>query len=77
MALSESIGAGLFVATFGKALAVLVGLAWEAKRRVGDNDDGSHHPSDENVPHSQQGVAVEPFPYLRDVSAYLIMLIPR
>ena len=75
LALSESIGAGLFVATFGKALAVLVGLAWEAKRRVGDNDDGSHHPSDENVPHSQQGVAVEPFPYLRDVSAYLIMLI--
>ena len=75
LALSESIGAGLFVATFGKALAVLVGLAWEAKRRVGDNDDGSHHPSDENVPHSQQGVAVEPFPYLRDVSAYLAMLI--
>ena len=41
LALSESIGAGLFVAAFGKALAVLVGLAWEAKRRVGDNDDGS------------------------------------
>ena len=74
LALSESIGAGLFVATFGKALAVLVGLAWEAKRRVGGND-GSHHPSNENVPHSQQGVAVEPFPYLRDVSAYLAMLI--
>ena len=73
LALSESIGAGLFVATFGKALAVLVGLAWEAKRRVGN--DGSHHSSDDHVPHSRQGVAVEPFPYLRDVSAYLAMLI--
>ena len=72
LALSESIGAGLFVATFGKALAVLVGLAWEAKRH---ERDGSHDPNTEHTPHSQQGVSVEPFPYVRDVVAYAFMLV--
>jgi hypothetical protein len=46
LALSESIGAGLFVATFGKALAVLVGLAWEAKRH---DRDGPHDPNTEHT----------------------------
>ena len=72
LALSESIGAGLFVATFGKALAVLVGLAWEAKRH---DRDGPHDPNTEHVAHSQQGVSVEPFPYVRDVVAYAFMLV--
>ena len=72
LALSESIGAGLFVATFGKALAVLVGLAWEAKRH---ERDGSHDPNTEHAAHSQQGVSVEPFPYVRDVVAYAFMLV--
>ena len=72
LALSESIGAGLFVATFGKALAVLVGLAWEAKRH---DRDGPHDPNTEHAAHSQQGVSVEPFPYVRDVVAYAFMLV--
>jgi len=61
LALSESIGAGLFVATFGKALAIIVGLRHAAAAHVHAGHHGEH----------PGGVAVEPFPYLRDVITYL------
>ena len=59
LAISESVGAGLFVATVGKALAVLVGLGAGARR----GDKGSRK--------TPTGVVeVDAFPYVRDAMAY-------
>ena len=60
LALSEAVGAGLYVSTFGKALVVIAGL--RHARNAGDA----------GVPLT--GVAVEPFPYLRDCITYLSLV---
>jgi hypothetical protein len=52
------------VATFGKALAIIVGLRHAAAAHVHAGHHGEH-------PGGGGGVAVEPFPYLRDVITYL------
>ena len=68
LAISESVGAGLFVATAGKALAVLVGLGAEARRGEAivarRARGGTRKTPTENV------VEVDAFPYVRDAMAY-------
>lgn len=76
LALSESIGSGLFVATVGKALAIFVGLrggkihAQKHARVTGDASPtsavGEYHSSTS----PQDFIEVESFPYLRDAVAY-------
>jgi Ca2+/Na+ antiporter len=68
LALSESVGAGLFVSNLGKALAVLVGLSRGGRVfRRQDSNPRSRGPEDV--------VTVEAFPYLRDCLMYAVMLL--
>lgn len=66
LAISESVGAGLFVATVGKALAVLVGLGAEARR--GDGVARRARGGTRKTPNDV--VEVDAFPYVRDATAY-------
>ena len=82
LAMSESIGAGLFVATVGKALAIFVGLGADGngKRRrkqpIANNADcaaiGAFHvtPSSGHDTPNTDSISVASFPYMRDASAY-------
>ena len=66
LAISESVGAGLFVATAGKALAVLVGLGAEARR--GEGVARRARGGTQETPNDV--VEVDAFPYVRDATAY-------
>ena len=68
LAISESVGAGLFVATVGKALAVLVGLGAEARR--GDGVARRARGGTQKTPGMTDVVEVDAFPYVRDAMAY-------
>ena len=83
LAISESIGAGLFVSTFGKALTIIVGLRYAGRGGggggvAGSDDDGGGAGSGGSAGAPGRpiasGVAVEPYPYLRDVITYLSLL---
>lgn len=68
LALSESVGAGLFVSNLGKALTVLVGLSRGGRVfRRQDSNPRARCPEDV--------VTVEAFPYLRDCLMYAVMLL--
>jgi hypothetical protein len=89
LALSESIGAGLFVATFGKALTIIVGLRHAGNKAAaaasGEGDGASAAgaagtastapaAATAAAAAASTGISVEPFPYLRDVIAYLALI---
>ena len=67
LALSESVGAGLFVSNLGKALTVLVGLSRGG--RVVRRQDSNRARGPDDV------VTVEAFPYLRDCLTYAVALL--
>lgn len=68
LALSESVGAGLFVSNLGKALTVLVGLS-RGGRVVRRQDSNPRARGPDDV------VTVEAFPYLRDCLTYAVALL--